>query len=570
MRRFFAVAFALMLIFALALGVSAESGATRMNYYATVASDGSCEVTVTTTLRLEERVESMSFPVPTDATDVTLNGDRVRTQKVGQARHIDLSNMVKELIGEFTFTVNYELADVINEDDNGVLMMTLPMLSGCNHSVELLEFSVTMPGNVKGKPSFSSGYHQTSIEQELNFKVDGAVITGSTLKSLKDQETLSMSLTVDEDMFPNAPVEISNAIFDDIAMGICAALALIYWLVFLRAAPVRRQTGPLPPAGYSAGEAGSVIMMQGMDLHLLVFSWAQLGYVLIQLDRNSRVLIHKRMEMGNERSPFEQKLFRTLFGKGQTVDTTSYRYAIMCKKARKLSPDARALISKSSGNVLLFRGLCAGIGLFGGIAIGIALGAGAIAQWFWVVVLAAAGAVSGWFIQLWAEGLWLQNKRPLWIGIALSVLWILLGIISGQILVGILMVAAELMAGLMAAFGGRRTLQGKLAQAQMLGLRHYLKTVQPDQLRRIKRNEPDYFHNMAPYALALGVDRAFASHFGSEKIDPCPYLTTGMDGHRTASEWSEMFRRALEAMGERCRRLPLEKLIRIIDSIRQP
>ena len=570
MRRFIVSVLALTLILALALGVSAESGATRMNYYATVASDGSCEVTVTTTLHLEQRVENLTFPVPKEATDVTLNGDRVRTQKVGDARHIDLSSILKDLVGDFTIVVNYELPDVINQNESGAVVLDLPMLSGFAQSVQVMEFTITLPGNIKGKPSFSSGYHQTSIEQELDFKVDGAVISGMTLKSMKDQETLNMTLAVDEKMFPNAPVELSEAAFDDIAMGICAFLALLYWALFLRAAPVRRQTGPMAPAGYSAGEAGSLVALRGLDLHLLVFSWAQLGYVLIQLDRNSRVLIHKRMEMGNERSNYEQRLFKNMFGRSQTVDTTSYRYAVLCKKACRLSPDAQALLSKKSGNPLLFRGLCAGVALFGGIAIGIAIGAGAIAQWFWVVVLAAAGAVSGWYIQPWAEGLWLQNKRPLWIGIGLSVIWILMGIISGQVWVGILMVLAQLLAGLMASFGGRRTPQGRLAQAQMLGLRHYLKTVQPDQLRRICNQEPDYFHNMVPYALALGVDKTFAKRFGSEKIDPCPYLTTGMDGHRTASEWSELFRRALDAMGDRQRRMPIEKLIRIIESIRQP
>ena len=225
---------------------------------------------------------------------------------------------------------------------------------------------------------------------------------------------------------------------------------------------------------------------------------------------------------------------------------------------------------KKSGNPLLFRGLCAGISLFGGIAIGIALGAGAWAQWLCIIVMAVAGLFSGWFIQAWAEGLWLQNKRPLWLALALSVVWVVLGIISGQVLAGILMVLAELIAGLMYSFGGRRTPQGKLAQAQTLGLRHYLRTVPPEQLRRISKKEPDYFHNMAPYALALGVDRAFAKRFGNEKIDPCPYLTTGMDGHRTAYEWSLLFRRALDAMGDRQRRMPIEKLIRIIESIRKP
>ena len=569
MRKIIVLAVALVMVFVLATSVSAESGATKMNYYATIASDGSCEVTITTTLRLDQRVDSLTFPVPEDAQDVTLNGDRVRTQKVGEVRVIDMRNFVKELVGEFTFTVNYELANVIVREGNKMTLV-LPMLSGFGYRVNQLEFSITMPGNISGKPSFSSGYHQTSIEQSLVSKVDGAMITGSSTKSLKDQETLTMTLGVNDKLFPHAPVQISNAAFDDIAMGICAGLALIYWLIFLRALPPRRKISPLPPDGYSAGEIGSVITLRGADLHLLVFSWAQLGYVLIQLDRNSRVLLHKRRDMGNERSLSEQKLFNALFKKGYTVDTTSYRYAILYRKANKLSKDAQALVVPGSGNPLLFRVLGAGITLFGGIAIGIALGAGAVMQWFWVVVLAAAGLASGWQIQKWAEGLVLQNKRPMWIGLALSVLWIVLSIIAGCVWVGVLMILAQLVVGLMTTFGGRRTPMGKQMQTQGLGFRRYLRTVSSEQLRRINRNEPEYFHNMIPYALALGVDKTFAKHFGKEKLDPCPYLTTGMDGHRTAGEWSELYRRALDAMDDRNRRLPFEKLIRIIENIRKP
>ena len=135
---------------------------------------------------------------------------------------------------------------------------------------------------------------------------------------------------------------------------------------------------------------------------------------------------------------------------------------------------------------------------------------------------------------------------------------------------GLILSLSQLLAGLMTSFGGRRTHQGKLIQGQVVGLRQYLKNISTEDRKQICQLEPDYFHNMAPYALALGVDKAFAKRFGKEKIDPCPYLTTGMDGHRTAGEWSELFRRALDAMSVRERRLPMEKLIRIIESIRKP
>ena len=570
MRRSLIVTLIIAMLLMIAAAASAQSGATSLKYTAVVSSDGSCEVTMLVTLDLETRVDKLQFPIPADARDVSVNGDRVRSQKSGNVRMIDLSSTVKDLVGQFTFRVDYELDDVIGEDEHGKPLLTLPMLSGFDYSIDSFELSVTLPGNVPGKPAFSSGYHQASIEQSLEYTIDGAVINAKSLRSLKDQETLSMSLNVNAEMFPDAPIEITDAAFDDIMMIVCGALALLYWIFFLRCGPVRKKDATRPPEGFGAGEAGTLLTFRGMDLNLQVFSWAKLGYVLIQLDRNSRVLLHKRMEMGNERSVFEQKLFNKLFGKTHTVDTMSYRYAALCKKARSISPEARSLISKKSGNMMLFKYLTAGVALFAGVAIGVSIGAGALAQWLWIIVFGAAGLASGWYIQKWSEGLLLQDKSVLWLGVILSAAWLLIGLLAGQIVIALILALSQLLAGLMSSFGGRRTYQGKLIQGQVVGLRRYLKNLSPIQRQQICQLEPDYFHNMAPYALALGVDKAFAKRFGKEKIDPCPYLTTGMDGHRTAGEWSELFRRSLEAMSARERRLPVEKLIRIIENIRKP
>ena len=59
------------------------------------------------------------------------------------------------------------------------------------------------------------------------------------------------------------------------------------------------------PAGLTAGELGSRLVHKGADLTMMVLSWAQLGYLLITMDESGRVFLHKRMEMGNERSAFD-------------------------------------------------------------------------------------------------------------------------------------------------------------------------------------------------------------------------------------------------------------------------
>lgn len=567
MRRLLVLIAAIILIFTFAVSASADTAASKLVIQAVVNSDGSCQVTQTLTVRLEHAEEQLLFPVPADARHIRLGNSRVHTRSSNGVLYVDLSSG-GTIAGEPTFIITYNLDNVLRTTETDTLQVHLPLMSGFNHSIESMEFTVTLPGEVTAKPAFSSGYHQSSIEQELAATYSGFIVSGNSLKTLKDHETLDMVLDVDKTMFAHAPISLTDTEFDDYAMLVFGILALLYWLLFLRAAPILPEKTTTPPAGYSAGEMGSVLTLQGAQVNMIVLSWAQLGYILIQLDRNQRVILHKRMEMGNERSGFEQKCFYKLFAGKREVDTTSHRYAAFCAKMEVLSSNVRPLLKKRSGNPRIFRLLSAGIGLFGGFALGIALGAGAWLQWFWAVLLALAGGVSAWHMQAWADSLLLLDKSKLWSALVQLGLWILLGIIGGVPLVGILVPVSQLLAGLMVSFGGRRTEEGRHAAAQVLGLRKHLRTADKTELTRILMQDPEYFHNMAPYALALGVDRAFAKRFGNQGLSPCPYLTTGMDGHRSAAEWSALMRKTVAAMDSRRKQLPMERLQKIIASFR--
>lgn len=568
MRRLLVVILSLILIISVALTVSASTAASKLVIQAVVGSDGSCQVTQTLTVRLEHADEELMFPVPAEADHVKLGNTRIRTRSGDGVQYIDLSS-AGSVAGEPTFIISYNLSNVMQTSEAGTPQMQLALMSGFAYPIESLEFTVTLPGEVTAKPAFSSGYHQASIEQELAATYSGVMVSGNSLKTLKDHETLVMTLDVAPTMFANAPIFLSDALFDDIAMIVCGILALLYWIIFLRAAPILPDKTAAPPAGYSAGELGSVLTLQGAQIHMMVFTWAQLGYILIQLDRNQRVILHKRMDMGNERCGFEQRCFNKLFAGSRTVDTTSRRYAMFCIKMEVLSSNVKPLLKKGSGNPRIFRILCAGIGLFGGMALGIALGAGALLQWFWGIVLSLLGGVSAWHIQKWADSLLLLDKSKVWIALGISGAWILMGLSIALPLVGILVPVSQLLAGLMAAFGGRRTEEGRQIAAQVLGLRSYLRSVDHQELSRIQEQDPEYFHTLAPYALALGMDKTFAKRFGAHGLPACPYLTTGMDGHRSAAEWSALMRRTITAMDNRRKQLPMERLQRIIASFQK-
>lgn len=567
MRRFAAYLMALVLIFTLAISVNASTDVSKLSSFCTVSSDGSCHISMTVTLHIEQAVDKLYFPIPGDATAVSLNGSRVSAGKSGDVRRINLSRLVKNVVGDITANIQYSLHDVIHTTEAGTLEMQVPLLSGFEYPVELLEFSVTLPGAIDVLPGFVSGYHQARIEEDLTYSVDGATVTGTSIRALKDHETLTMTMAVSQEMFPQSIVQIQDYSMGVTAMLICAGLALLYWLIFLWNLPVRRQDCTEPPQGFTAGQLGCIAAGQGTDLSLMILSWAQSGYVMIQTDRRNRVLLHKQMEMGNERSELEQRCFLKLFSKRSSVDTSGMQYAMLQRMTAKRTDGMKEQFRPHTGSPRIFRSLASGIGLFGGACLAVALANGAALQGLLIFVLGIAGGISGWFMQDFGAAVLLRHRRKSVTSLLLSGAWLLLSLIAGAFSVGLQMVSFLLIAGILLAWGGRRTPLGRQTLAQVQGLKHYLRTADKPQLQRICESDPDYFFRLAPSAMALGLDKAFARRFGNKRLDRCPYLTTGVDGQLTAQQWSRLLRRTLDGMNDRADKLPLEKLLGIIHSI---
>ena len=561
MRRIIALLVTVMLLVVLAVPCYAANSASQANINAAVNTSGSCQITADLQVHITSAVDSLYFPLPKDARSVSVNGSSARTRRTGDALEVNLTGLLKGAVGDFSLRIQYTLPSTVDYNDLDRLELRLPLLSGFLFPVDQLSFTVNLPGENTVKPAFSSGYYQQSIEADMDFSAAGSTVTGSVLSPLKDRETLVMTLEVSEDMFPQDPIKQWSVGVDDIIMVVLAVLALLYWIFFLRCAPLLRSRTSDAPQGLAAGNLGSALTGQGADLTLLVFSWAQLGYLLIQVDSSGRVMLHKRMDMGNERSGFEVRIFRSLFGKRTVVDGTGMQYALLCRKVTAGAPDVRELFKRGNGNPRILRLLCAGIGIFSGISTGIALAGDALLGILLIVALAAVGGIAAWFMQQWCKGLHLNRKDLLIVGLALAALWSLLGLASGEGAISLYVSLAQLLCGLLWTYGGRRTVIGRQTAGQILGFRHYLHSLPHAQSQRITLSDPEYFFDLAPHAMALGVLRPFARRFGKMKLTACPYLTTGLDGHMTAAEWSQVMETAAAALDLRQRRMPLDRLL---------
>lgn len=576
MTRFLALLSCLFLIVGLCVGVSAlETDNTRitaMNIFATASSNGTCEVTANVTVHIDTPKKDLTFPVPASASGVTLNGKAVLTEKSGQTRLVSLNKILGSMSGDFSFTVGYSIHSTVStlatettqatepgaEPVPRRLQLELPLLAGFGYPIDELQFSINLPGSISQTPRFVSGYHQANIEKDLTYSISGNNIAGRSWGTIKDHETLTMYLDTTEELFPQTRADLPAVEDLTTLIGACAGIALVFWLLFLRNFLPIRSFPAVAPEGFGAGQLGTILTMAGADLNLMVFSWAQLGYLTLQMDRRGRVYIQKRMDMGNERTSFEQKCFRQLFSRRDMVDTSSAAYQRLIQTVSKQRSAPQLFRRRGTGAVMIFRVIMAAAGLLSGTCFGVLLGTMLDYGWVFMLILSAVGLVCSWHIQFWPEGLYLHHHARTWMAAILCVLWLALGIVIGQFPLALLAVALQVAAGFLASFGGRRTEDGRNAMAQTLSLRRHFRKLTVSEAQQLCRENPDIFFDLAPYALAMGCDKALARRFGKSRLPVCPYIRVSNSRGLTALQWAQLMRHVLEGMGARQRRMPLD------------
>lgn len=569
-RRLLMFILCCLLVGVIAMPASAESTATKAESYVTVNANGDCIVALTVTLHLEASYQSLSFPLPADATNITMNGSSVRTTKTASATEVDVAKAVNGLVGDFTIRLDYTIPEAVKvipfETEEGkqsaYLQLELPLLNGFSFPVQNLSFVITMPGDIKWEPTFFSIYRQSSIASDLDYKVSGNMVTGSTKVALNDHDSVTMTMVVPNEMFPSISTYIRTGNPELVPMLICAGIALLYWLLFCRTLPLIRSRSVSVPEGITAGEVGCHLTLAGGDLTMMIMSWARLGYILIHLD-GSRVMLHKRMDMGNERSQFEVKIFNALFGKNRAVDATSFSYAKLSRKVFSMIPGERSLCKPNSGNMKIFRVLCCAAQVFCGICVAMNMTTVNVLQVLLGIILGVFGVVSAWQIHEIAYRTHLRGKTRVYIGLVCVLIWIILGFLCGQWIIPLCAALGQWLMGFLAAYGGRRSELGRHDAGMILGLRHYLMHISKEDIQRLTKSDPDYFFHMAPYALALGIIKPFAKNFGSKPIDQCPYLMTRVHGKRSAIEWADLLAQTADLMDARYRQMEIEKWIPI-------
>lgn len=521
---------------------------------ATVAADGSAAVELQLTVRLESD-QKLSFLLPGAARNVRLNG----SYKTPTAQNGQLILTTGTLTaGTQTLTLSYEL-DCLSADGQK-LTLELPLLSGWDYPISYLSFSVTLPASLTAQPSFSSGYYGAQILEKMSVSVWGNRITGS-VSGLLGKETLTLTYVGDSAMFPDYSAD--SALpggWETVTIGLMVCSVLYYLIALTPRFPKKIRTYSLPE-GFMAGDVGTCLTGCGLNLTMSVFSWAQMGYLSIEVDGRGRVWLHRRMDMGPERPEFEIRCFHKLFSAADSVDGTGMHYALLYRKVAQRSGLLRVLYASRSGNPRIVRGLALAAGACSGVLLSRKIytaGAGTVLL---ALALALACGLLSHRIMAACRNIPLGNKRSAWMGALCAMAWIACGVAVGGAGLALGTVCYVLLMGMAAAVGGRHSETGRQFAAQVRGIRAHLTRSSIFDLKTCQQKNPSYFFDWMPYALALGVQGNFARRFGRLRLEQCDYFTAPNAENLTCAQWAAQMRRAADALDRRQRRMKYENLL---------
>ncbi len=534
------------------LTLPAFAGSASLESQAQIDTAGQAQVHITLALTFDTPPGELRFPLPDRAAGVKLNGKAMSARK----GYIELPAQVA---GSYTFTIGYRLENVLQSTRDG-LLISLPLINGFAHPIDSLAFSVTLPGVPENEPVFLSAYHAEAIGQSILWEVNGNTLSGRLTEVLKDHETLRLQLQAAPAMFPQRKVAREGFGLWGLGMLGLGGLAILYFLLFLRPALPQKTRSCTPPAGLDAGCVGAALTGCGVDLTLLVFSWAQLGYVGIRLE-GRRITLEKRMDMGNERRDFEVQLFKRLFHNRETVSALGRHYAALARKAGAQKPLKQELYAPTRGKMPVFRAVAVASGVLGGICLAVSTGAAAVWQVVLGILLGLLCGLLSFLIQEAGKYLLLRQRLPVYLGLGSLGLWLLIGQLTGNLPAAAGMAAFQSLCGLAAAFGGRRTEGGSRSLSQLLSLRRYMKNASGRELKRMLIFNPNFFYELAPYALALGVDKSFARRLGRAELPECSFLQI-RNPPKTAADWARLLRRTADAMDAEYRKMRYRQIFR--------
>ena len=515
--------------------------------------------------------------------DVSVEGAEYTCEQSDTLYTIRIGNEDEMVKGEQVYKISYTYVYPEDEMEQADFLFHSPL--GAQWDTTIARFSFDMRFE-KAFPDealeqlqvFSGEYGQEENALPVEYELSAQGISGEAY-GIGANQAVTIFCRLPDGYFVGAYEREKNSI--TVFYVCCACFAAVSLVLFFFALKpdfrkVVETVEYYPPEGISSAEMGTIMddAVDDRDMISLIPLWASQGYLTIEEETTenkkwTRILLHKKKPLPGDAPLYQSKLFNAIFAASKVVDlddlpnSFGMNYMVSKEALRELYTGERAL----SKGWTLARILMAleYIAMFAVVTTsyiydkeGYILAAG--------VVLPLLVPGFQFLVSKKGKGLGLSKKRKIvmWVFNVIAILFsMMFAVMSFEecwvkddilLLMWLVTVAASLLcARIVRPSDYRLSLLGKLR-----GFRTYIKTAELPRLQMQLEENPEYFYDILPYAMAFGLVDEWNKRFEGLTISkPDWYYGTALVGETV---WS--VRTFSRHMSDRMRR-PVEYAVSV-------
>lgn len=461
-----------------------------------------------------------------------------------------------ELSGEQSYEFSYTLDigdDGISAFDEFYFNLIAPTWAA---PIDHFSFTIHMPkefdaskvGFTTGQ-SGNKGYNQDAVQ----YKVDGTTISGEIAQRIAPYEGFTIRIELPDGYYVGARSAADMIMPCILAGAAIFVLALVLLLTSEKRKKEVRTVEFNAPEGMNSADVGYIIdgIVEDKDAVSLLIYWADQGNISIIQQDEKKLSFEKLKELPETANDYETILFDKMFEKGNKISISDMKYNFSSTiaavkdriKDKYEMPENLVFTKKSQRKEKLAAALAP-------LPVAIAVAFSVYSSSFEEVAAVIGGVMAwvfGWVIaaglctnlhKMKSEKLSTRTGSMIGWSIGIVVYLLFTGLFSAGLFGWWFLVPAVLTVLLMffvPAFR-RRTEKGAQWSGRILGLKHFIETVEAEKLKMLVDDDPQYFYHILPYAYVLGVTDKWAKQFESIAVEP-PSWYYGYNGSVFTTIW---------------------------------
>ena len=488
--------------------------------------------------------------------DISVSEQFVQTKSGGDLV-LRIGDPDTTLTGAKKYVINYKF-NMGRDNNEGFDLFYFNIIgTGWDTSISNISFKIQFPDFFdKDSVSFTTGTYGSKDTGNVSYEAAGLKITGQ-VPYLSPGEGLTANIKLPESAFVGESSNSNSVYFSIVAWLLCGFLILCAWYIWNSKGrdPVLYPSVQFsPPDNMTPAEVGYVIdgVVDNKDITSLIFYWADKGYLDITESGKNEFLFSKKKEPITTNN-FETYMFSRLFsyGKDGWVSTNDLKQEfyedlpIIKTQIKEKFENEKRLFTKESkvfSGVLFVMSVIPALLLLVVLMEELPSFEVLIPAFFMFFGILFSGAVVIQTLKKWSIYTRIGKvTRIILFAFFLVIMIIAFFIFSFAVEEGYSMyyhsslfiigeaIRTAAVTFTMFAFSAatiKRTEYGHEKLEQLLGLKNFINEAEMDKLTQMIDDDPDYFYNILPYAIVLGLEKKWAGKMSGITMTPPDYYRT--------------------------------------------